>query len=324
MAARFLIAALFAAAASAQSIDKTFYQPRAESPAELQTIVNIVRSIGDIQHVEMDFSHKAIDVSGNAGQIAFTDWLCHELDNPAAGQPPREYRMQNADPSIVRIYYLTSIQNPQQLQEVVNAIRSVSDLQRFFPDNSLNAVVMRGTSDQVAAADWLIHQLDQPAPAKTSADFPMPGIPGQVAKVFAVVHLGTPQGLQETVNLTRSIADIQRFFPFNAHSEIVARGTAEQIALAGWLLQQLDQPAVVVAPPAEYRIPDKFNPVIRIAYLANTTTPAALQETVNAVRSATQMQRAFPSYLRKAIAMRGTADQISRADLLIKERDTLH
>jgi hypothetical protein len=320
MAARYLIAALIAATASAQGIDKTIYSAHVESPVDLQTIANVVRSVGDIQRVATDFGRKAITVSGNAGQIALAEWVCHELDNPAPGQAPREYRMQNADPSIVRVYYLTYIKTPQDLQEVVNAIRSVTDIQRFFPDNALSALVMRGTDDQIATADWLIHEIDQPNPAKTSADFPMPGIPKEVAKIFAVKNFYTPQLLQEGVNLTRSIADIQRFFPFNARSVIVARGTAEQIALAGWLLQQLDEPPSVSAPPAEYRVIGARSPVIRIVYLANTPTPLEIQETVNAVRSATQLQRVFPNNLRKAIAMRGTADQISRADLLIKER----
>ena len=321
MAARYLIAALIAAAASAQDIDKTFYSARVESPADLQTIVNVVRSIGDIPRVTSDFAHKAITVSGNPDQVAVADWLCHELDNSPGARPPREYRMTSATPSIIRIYYLANIKT-RRTQEIVNAIRSITDIQRFFPDNALNAIVARGTADQMAAVDWLLRELDQDTPADNSQNFPMAGLPDQVAKVFALKHATTPQALQEAVNLTRSIADIQRFFPYNARAVIVARGTAEQVALAGWLLQQLDQPpATTATAPAEYRLTGNYNPVIRVAYLSAATTPLSLMETVTAVRTATSMQRIFPNNFRKAIAMRGTADQVSRADLLIKERD---
>jgi hypothetical protein len=322
MAARFLIAALIAAAASAQSIDKTLYSAHAETPSDLQTLVNVVRTIGEIQRVSMDVAHKAITVTGDAGQVAVAEWLCSELDHPTAVQPTAEYRMQGGDASIVRVYYLANITTPQGLQEAVNSVRSIADVQRFLPDFSLHAIVMRGTRDQAAAVDWLLHELDQNTPPDNSQNFPMPGLSDQVVKIFALKHATTPQALQEAVNLTRSIADIQRFFPYSLRNEIVARGTAEQIALAGWLLQQLDQPpAATATPPAEYRLPGNYSPVVRVAYLSAATTPVSLQETVNAVRTATSMQRIFPNNFRKAIAMRGTADQVSRADLLIKERD---
>ena len=124
---------------------------------------------------------------------------------------------------------------------MTNSVRSCADVQRFFPYNTAAALVARGTADQMAAVDWLVHELDQPGPAKTSADFPLTLTPGrpEVVKIFAVKN-GDPRQLQELVNLTRSIADIQRFFPFNASRVIVARGSAEQIAVAGWIIQQLD------------------------------------------------------------------------------------
>ena len=59
--------------------------------------------------------------------------------------------------------------------------------------------------------------------------------------------------------------------------------------------------------------------MIRIAFLPETVTPQELQENVNALRTATQMQRIYPNNLRKAIAMRGTPDQISRAGLMLKD-----
>jgi hypothetical protein len=130
----------------------------------------------------------------------------------------------------------------------------------------------------------------------------------------------TPQGLQELVNMTRSIADIQRFFPYNARTALVARGTPEQIALAGWLIQSFDRP--VSEPVHEYRMPDTANTIVRFTYLANAQMPPNdLQGMVNVVRTETGIQRIYPSQYRKAVAMRGTADQISRADQLIRERD---
>jgi general secretion pathway protein D len=56
----------------------------------------------------------------------------------------------------------------------------------------------------------------------------------QVAKVFYLANVNTPQELQEIVNAVRSVADIQRFFPYNAQNAIIAKGSADQVALAWW------------------------------------------------------------------------------------------
>src|SRR5206468_1701589 len=51
---------------------------------------------------------------------------------------------------------------PQELQEIVNAVRSVADIQRFFPYNAQNAIIAKGSADQVALAEKLLHDLDKP------------------------------------------------------------------------------------------------------------------------------------------------------------------
>src|SRR5205085_9682184 len=52
--------------------------------------------------------------------------------------------------------------SPQELQELVNAVRSVADIQRFFPYNAQNAIIAKGSADQVALAEKLLHDLDRP------------------------------------------------------------------------------------------------------------------------------------------------------------------
>jgi hypothetical protein len=320
MTATFVIAVVAAAAACAQNVDRTFFVPHADSAADLQSLVGGVHSLVEIQRATSDFAQKAITMSGTPVQLDLAEWLCHELDQPTGSQSPREYLVPDARPPIVRIYYLANVTTPQNLQDVVNAIRSTVDIQRIFFYGLRNAIVMRGTGEQMTAADWLLRELDRSVPGSTSQDFPMPGEAGQVAKIFSLKDVATPQALQEITNLTRSLADIQRFYPYSGGGAIIARGTPEQIALAGWLVQSLDQPSGD-GPVSEYRVTGSVNPVVRIVFLSNIHTPQALQEIVSAVRAATQIQRAYPNNLRMALALRGTADQISRAEQLIMERD---
>jgi len=66
--------------------------------------------------------------------------------------------------SVLKTFYLTNISQPTELQDVVNAIRAVLDVQRVQQLLSQNAVVVRGTPDQIALAQKLVEDLDKARP----------------------------------------------------------------------------------------------------------------------------------------------------------------
>ncbi len=68
------------------------------------------------------------------------------------------------DDQVTQIFYLSNINVPQQIQEIVNVVRSVTELQRITAFNAQNAIVVRGEADKVALAEAVIHDLDKPAP----------------------------------------------------------------------------------------------------------------------------------------------------------------
>ena len=68
------------------------------------------------------------------------------------------------DDEIVKTFYLTNVGTPQELQEVVQAIRGLTDLRRLFPVNSLNALVVRGSADKIALAEKVITDIDKARP----------------------------------------------------------------------------------------------------------------------------------------------------------------
>jgi hypothetical protein len=55
--------------------------------------------------------------------------------------------------------------------------------------------------------------------------------------------------------------------------------------------------------------------------VAHIQTPAALQDAVNGVRTATAMSRVIPCNVPRALVVRGTADQVDSAGKLIAELD---
>jgi general secretion pathway protein D len=63
---------------------------------------------------------------------------------------------------VMKVYYLNNVNSPQELQEIVTAVRSVADIQRLFVYNAQNAIIARGEADRIALADKIISDLDKP------------------------------------------------------------------------------------------------------------------------------------------------------------------
>src|ERR1700723_1002827 len=77
-------------------------------------------------------------------------------DNPA--------KRKELEQSVLKTFYLSNISQPTELQDVVNAIRAVLDVQRVQQLLSQNALIVRGTPDQIALAQKLVDDLDRARP----------------------------------------------------------------------------------------------------------------------------------------------------------------
>src|SRR5229473_7375777 len=77
-------------------------------------------------------------------------------DNPA--------KRKELEQSVLKTFYLSNISQPTELQDVVNAIRAVLDVQRVQQLLSQNALVVRGTPDQIALAEKLVDDLYRARP----------------------------------------------------------------------------------------------------------------------------------------------------------------
>src|SRR5204863_4918 len=84
-----------------------------------------------------------------------------EFQNAQTIAPALDIAQQEID---VRTFYLSNISQPTDLQDVVNALRTVIELQRIQQLPSQNAIVIRGTPDQLALAEKLIGDIDKPKP----------------------------------------------------------------------------------------------------------------------------------------------------------------
>ncbi len=76
------------------------------------------------------------------------------VDNPTKR---REYAEQ-----VVKVFYLTNVTSPQEMQEMLTVLRTVVDVQKVFNYTSQNALVVRAESDTMALVEKLIADLDKP------------------------------------------------------------------------------------------------------------------------------------------------------------------
>jgi general secretion pathway protein D len=66
--------------------------------------------------------------------------------------------------SVVKTFYLSNVSQPTELQDIVNAMRTILEINRIQQLPSQSAIVVRGTPDQVALAEKLINDIDKARP----------------------------------------------------------------------------------------------------------------------------------------------------------------
>ncbi|HWS95339.1 MAG TPA: cohesin domain-containing protein, partial [Candidatus Methylomirabilis sp.] len=79
----------------------------------------------------------------------------------AADTPAKRKELEQ---SVIRTFYLTNLSAPNELQDLVNILRTLLDTQRLQQFLSQQAIVIRGTPDQIALAEKLIDDLDKSRP----------------------------------------------------------------------------------------------------------------------------------------------------------------
>src|SRR5580765_296243 len=77
-------------------------------------------------------------------------------DNPA--------KRKELDQSVIKTFYLSNLSQATELQDVVNAMRTLLEVQRIQQLQSQNAIIVRGTPDQIALAQKFVDDLDKAKP----------------------------------------------------------------------------------------------------------------------------------------------------------------
>ena len=302
------------------TVDRVFQLTQNETARDLAELATTIRAVVGIRQVSTNDLTRTVSIAGTAAEVAMAEWLIHTLDVPA----PTSYSQQFVSPAksndVARVYF-THAATPQSLQEIVTTVRSVSDLQRVFVYNSLHAAILRGGAPEIGLADWLMLKLDQPGQNQAPPEYPFAGLRGpEVARVFYLQHAQSPRDIQELMTTLRSIADLQRMFVYIAPKAVAVRAPADRVALAQWLVSELDRPCD--EPPAgthRYELPVGPDNQVRIFYLSPSATLEQRQQIASNVRTTAYVQRLFLYNPLAALSVRGTVGQIATAERLLDE-----
>ncbi len=78
--------------------------------------------------------------------------------------PDTPQKRKDYEEQVVRTFYLANTLTPNELTEVVTALRNLLDMRRIQQNNAMNAIVVRDTPDKVAVAEKVIRDIDKAKP----------------------------------------------------------------------------------------------------------------------------------------------------------------
>src|ERR1017187_2937270 len=307
-------AVLVQAQPSSVTVTGTYHFTSPQTQQSLNEAVTILRSVAAVQQVSVDAATGVFTFSGSAEGANFAAWILPQIDKAAGDNAHHEYRLPSGD--IGRVNFVPNVQKAQPMQELLTILRTVGDVQKIFTFTSNQAIILRGPDWEVAFAEWIIDQINQPIaqkPDTTPREFSVGGPDyrgmGHGARVNLLAGMTSPKQMQELLTVLRTVGDIQKIFSYSNSHALVLRGGDTDLQRAEWIIQQLDQAgeqpsgARIFAAPAG-------DDVTRIFSLRGVTAQW-LQTAVTGIRSDLNIRKIFATPVPADIVARGTEDQIA-------------
>jgi hypothetical protein len=139
------------------------------------------------------------------------------------------------------------------------------------------------------------------------------------SRTFHLTTVSTLAGMNELATIIRTL-DANAIFADETSQTLTVSGTDAELALAAWLVEQLDSEHPQFASP-QYTVAGSAQDAVRIFYLVNTPTQAGLNELVTTLRTIGDIQRIFTYSPPKAIAIRTTDANAQLAEWLVQQLD---
>jgi len=244
------------------NVVRLFYLNRGQTVKDFQEFATLVRTIAEIRRIYPISETKILAIRGTADQISMADYFTNELEKSAAAPHPHSVTPEYLLPAVpsprpnenaTRILFVANTPTIQDFQDLATLIRNIAQIRRVFTYNSPKAIAIRGSSDQLAFAEWLFDEVDQPRNAESSHasapyNYPDSTSTDNAVRVFYLHHTATVQDFQKIAVTIRTATGVRRLFAYNSTRALVLRGTLDQIEEAQRLLTQLDPADFPMAP----------------------------------------------------------------------------
>jgi len=216
--------------------------------------------------------------------------------------------------------------SPQGAQEMLTVLRTVIDIQKVSITSAPAGLNVQGTPEQVAAADWIIRQLDKPAGWRPSEseqavpaarEFRMAPAPRLGNNLLRIFYVSDPSmlGIQEELTILRTVLDTSKIFQFSPLHALIYRARDADSDDIEWLLRTLETNTT----SAPYQLlGGQPSNMLRVFALPGEMKGPDLARIVRDLRmppySFTKLfQRTTPP----TIAVRGAAAQLDQAERVI-------
>jgi hypothetical protein len=216
-----------------------------------------------------------------------------------------------------RVFKFVNTGSAHDAQELATTVRSIAEIRQAFADAEARSMRVQATEEQIALAEWLTAQLDRrPGSPGASSGYEMrlPDGTAQTVRVFYFPAMERQQA-QELTTVVRSIGEIRSSFLYYGARALAIRGTPAQIALTEWLLSEIRRTGPSDA--RDFQLDGKGEDVVQVFHLPSSYSVERLQQITTATRTSIQIRRMFTFNATRAIAARGSADQIASAARLL-------
>jgi hypothetical protein len=323
---RLVIATLLLAATATAQVEQRTFQIPPGSPAVLDAAHSTLLGLTGMEQTAWDIATGSLTLSGTSDAMRLAEWYLAERAKPipymVSLSSVFRFRQGNRD-QVARIFYLDNYATPQEMNEMLTAFRTITDVQQFGVEPARSQVTLAGSQEQLDAAAWMFTEFNR---SNSAGDYVQPGFTeDNVLRVFRLPY-GTQAAFNEMQTLLRTITDARRVYPMVSRRVVFVRANAEITAHCEWLVREFDRTladhiagVAPVASPEAFHARDRRGATLTRVFYLKAGSAQEFNEVQTMIRTIADIRQLYPYYGREAIAIRGTEDQIATAEWLLEQ-----
>lgn len=281
----------------------------------------------EIRDPQLDHEQSSLRVAGSEAQLAAAEWLLSEIDKPAVqvgaeAHASSVYRIDGATDDALRVFYLKGGRTQQETNEAAAVMKWIVDIPRLFLHSQTGGIVVRGTQEQLDAAEWVWLTIERNgAGGAAELRIKLYG-KDQVLRAYRMPVEWSLQELNEAAALLRGIVDLRWLYTYGRTKTILTRNDEAHISAASWLAAEvLRAPSKELAISEAFRMADAHGEgVVKVVRMpAEKYDYEGLLKLAANVRMQTKIARLYILRGPRMIALRGTEAQIAQAEKMLQE-----